>query len=181
MRGAQINIARAYARSIIGLGEERNFDIAAELLSFDQLISSSNDLESLLFLGIFTAQEKKNVLEKLFEINKVSDLLRNVFYFLIEEKRIQLYPLIFKEVTVLDDLKKGFIVTKIEGIFEDLPKDHEAKILQFLTSKLDRRPKVHYKKNNEILAGYKVTAEDLQLDASLNTQFDQLKKDIIGD
>ena len=56
-------IAKAYAQSLVELSEELKLDLAAELTTLNVAINKSNDLETLLFLDVFTAEEKLSVLD----------------------------------------------------------------------------------------------------------------------
>ena len=52
------NISKAYAQSIVELSGELKIDLAQELTTLTEIINKSNDLETLLFLDVFTAEEK---------------------------------------------------------------------------------------------------------------------------
>ena len=57
----------------------------------------------------------------------------------------------------------------------------KAKIMTFLKVKIGKEPNLTYVKNENISAGYKVTVEDLQLDASLDNQLEQFKQSILSE
>lgn len=173
--------AQAYANAFLSIGESNGVDLAEELTKFNELINQSNDLENLLFLEVFTIEEKKSVLADLFSKIKSNKLLQNFVYYLIEEKRIGLLPVIFKEVIVLDDDKKGFMRGTIEGRTEKLGAAEKKLIEGYLKKKLDRNPTLEYIQTENVTAGYKITVEDLQLDASIDSQFEKFKKSILGD
>ncbi len=101
--------------------------------------------------------------------------------FLIDEKRIGILPLIFKEIIVIDDEKRGFIKGTIEGNTADIDEATKNKITAFIKSKLGREPHLDYVQNGNVSAGFKVTVEDLQLDASLDNQLEKFKQSIIGE
>ena len=86
MSGSQLD--KAYAEAAIRLGEDAGVDVPKELTSFTEVVNSSNDLENLLFLSIFTAEEKTAVLEEVFKKVTLSPVVKNFIQFLIEEKRI---------------------------------------------------------------------------------------------
>jgi len=173
-------IAKAYAKSIYQLGEETNTQITDEFTSLTEVINSCNDLETVLFLDVFTFEEKQSVLNDVIKKLNVSDLLRNSISFLMQEKRISLLPLIHKELVVIDDDRKGFLRGTIEGSEDSIDLDIEKKIVTFLAQKLGSEPKLKYKKNDKISAGFKVTVSDLQLDATVDNQLNKLKKEILN-
>lgn len=173
-------VAKAYAQSIYQLGEETNVAITDEFTKLTEVINENNDLETVLFLDVFTLEEKEAVLNDVLAKLNVSPLLKNAIAFLMQEKRIGLMPLIFKEMVVLDDHKKGFMRGTIEGRDDQMDPEFEKKILSFLTQKLGTEPKLSYKKSEKVTAGYRVTVEDLQLDATIDNQLNKLKSEILN-
>lgn len=173
-------IAKAYARSVIELSDESKVDIAKELTDFTEMINGSNDLENLLFLDIFTLDEKNAVLNEVFSKTSYSSLTKNFVAFLAAEKRLGLFPLVFKEVIVIDDDRKGFLRGTIEGADEAIDEASKKKLQDYLEGKLGKKTNLSYKKSQSVTAGFRVTVEDLQLDATLDNQFDQFKNTVTG-
>ncbi len=173
-------VARAYAQSIYQLGEEQNIAITDELTKLTEVINENNDLETVLFLDVFNIEEKQAVMKDILEKMNLSGLLKNVISFLMEEKRIGILPLIFKEMVVLDDHKKGFMRGIIEGREDQVDPNFEKKIHSFLKEKLGKEPVLKYSKNENVTAGFRVTVEDLQLDATLDNQLNKLKSEILN-
>lgn len=173
------SISKAYAKSITELAEENKVDIAAEMTAFNLLINENNNLETLLFSDVFTAEEKSSVLDFIFEKSKASKLFSNFFYFLLSEKRIGLFPMIFKDVIVIDDDKKGFLRGTIEGSEDQVNKELLNKIKTYLVEKLGKNTELEYVSSKKVTAGYRVTVEDLQLDASLDNQLEVFKESVL--
>lgn len=173
-------IAKAYAQSIVELSEELKLDLATELTTLSEAINKSNDLETLLFLEVFTAEEKLSVLDVVMGKLGLSAIIKNFMHFLIQEKRIGLMPMIFKNVIVIDDHKKGFLRGTIEGSEESIPADVKEKLKSYLQQKLGRNAILDYKKSENVSAGYRVTVEDLQLDASLENQLEKFKESVLN-
>jgi F-type H+-transporting ATPase subunit delta len=173
-------IAKAYAQSIVELGVELKLDLVKELTSLTEAINKSNDLETLLFLDVFTAEEKLVVLNEVMKRLGLSQVTVNFMQFLIQEQRIGLMPMIFKDVIVIDDHNRGFLRGTIEGSEESIPAEVKTKLKTYLQQKLGREPILEYKKNSNVSAGYRVTVEDLQLDASLENQLEQFKDSVLN-
>ena len=173
-------IAKAYAQSIVELGNEMKLDLVKELTTLTETINKSNDLETLLFLDVFTPEEKLSVLNDVMKKLGSSQVLVNFMHFLISEKRIGLMPMIFKNVIVIDDNNRGFLRGTIEGSEETIPADVKDKLKSYLQSKLGREPILDYKKSENVSAGYRVTVEDLQLDASLENQLEKFKEIVLN-
>jgi F-type H+-transporting ATPase subunit delta len=174
-------IAKVYAQALLELGDEKKINIADELTRLTEVINASNELENLLFLELFTLDEKKAVFTEIANKLSLSAITTETINFLIDEKRIGVLPMIVKEVIVMDDDRRGFIKGTIEGYGEEIDPAFKEKITSFLKEKLGRTPHLEYKTNSNMTAGYRVTVEDLQLDASLDNQLEQFKQSILSE
>lgn len=173
-------IAKAYAQSIVELATELKLDLVKELTTLTEAINKSNDLENVLFLEVFTADEKLSVLNAVMSKLGLSQITVNFMQFLVQQKRIGLMPMIFKNVIVIDDHSKGFLRGTIEGSEESIPADVKEKLKAYLQEKLGKEAILEYKKSETVTAGYRVTVEDLQLDASLENQLDKFKDSVLN-
>lgn len=173
-------IAKAYAQSIVELGVELKLDVVSDLTKLTEVINKNNDLETLLFLDVFSAEEKLGVLNEVMKRLGLSQMVVNFMQYLVQEQRLGLMPMIFKNVIVIDDHNKGFLRGTIEGSEETIPADVKEKLKVYLQTKLGREPILEYKKSANVTAGYRVTVEDLQLDASLENQLDQFKDSVLN-
>lgn len=173
-------IAKAYAQSIVELSEELKLDLPNELTVLSEAINKSNDLETLLFLEVFTMEEKLSVLDTVMDKLNLSQITKNFFHFLIQAKRIGLMPMIFKNVIVIDDHKKGFLRGTIEGSEDSIPADVKENLKAYLQQKLGKETILEYIQNENVSAGYKVTVEDLQLDATLENQLEKFKESVLN-
>ena len=176
-----MSVAKVYAKSFLELGDEKNIKIADEMIKLTEVINKSNDLENVLFLEVFTMDEKKSIFAEVAKKLDLSQLSSEAIKYLIDEKRIGLLPLIIKEIIVIDDERRGFIKGTIEGNGAQIDEALKAKIVTFLKKKIGRDPTLEYVQNNNISAGYKVTVGDLQLDASLDNQLEQFKQSILSE
>jgi F-type H+-transporting ATPase subunit delta len=173
-------IAKAYAQSLVELSDELKLDLAGELTTLSETINKNNDLETVMFLEVFTNEEKLSVMDAVMGKLGLSQIMKNFMQFLIQEKRIGLLPMIFKNVIVIDDHRRGFLRGTIEGSEESIPADVKEKLKVYLKAKLGREPILEYSKNENVSAGYRVTVEDLQLDASLENQLDNFKESVLN-
>ncbi|EQC49994.1 ATP synthase F1, delta subunit [Bacteriovorax sp. BSW11_IV] len=174
------NVSKAYAKAIIELGKESKIDVAKELTDLSELINKSGDLETLLFLDVFTVEEKLDVAKKVMAKINTSDLVQKFVAFLIGEKRMNLFPLVFKDVIVIDDHEKGFLRGTIEGSEDQVSDEFKNKMITYLKDKAGISAELKYVKNESITAGYRVTVEDLQLDASLDNQLEKFKETVLN-
>ena len=173
-------IAKAYAQSLVELSDELKLDLAGELTTLNETINKNNDLETVMFLEVFTNEEKLSVMDAVMGKLGLSQIMKNFMQFLIQEKRIGLLPMIFKNVIVIDDHRRGFLRGTIEGSEDSIPADVKEKLEVYLKAKLGREPILEYSQNENVSAGYRVTVEDLQLDASLENQLDNFKESVLN-
>ena len=177
----QQTVSKIYAQALLQLGVEKNEKVVDELTLLTEMINKTNALENILFLDVFTQEEKKAVFADVAKKSGLSELVVGMVNYLIEEKRIGLLPLIVKEMIVLDDDKKGFIKGVVEGAEAQVDPKIIEQMKAFLKIRLGREPGLVYQQNPNISAGYRVTVEDLQLDASLDHQLDQFKQSVISE
>jgi len=175
------NISWTYANAITQLADEKKSDIAKELTEFNLLVNKNNDLETLLFSEVFTIEEKKDVLTQVIKKFNVSPMVSDLLFFLLQEKRIGLFPQVFKDVVVIDDDKKGFLRGIIEGPGTSIDETQKKKIVSYLKDKLNKEVDLEFVSSTKITAGYRITVEDLQLDASLENQLDKFKESLLTD
>ena len=173
-------IAKAYAQSIVELATELKQDLIGDLTKLTEVINKSNELETLLFLDVFTNEEKLSVLNVVMTKLGLAQTTVNFMQFLVEQKRIGLMPMIFKNVIVIDDHNKGFLRGTIEGSEDSIPADVKEKLKAYLQQKWGKEAILEDKKSETVTAGYRVTVEDLMLDASLENQLDQFKNSVLN-
>lgn len=173
-------VSKAYAKSIYELGENQNVDVTSELTTLTEMVNENNNFEILLFSDVFTIEEKQTVVNEIFNKTNFSSLVKNTVNYLLAEQRIGLLPLIYKDLVVLDDHKKGFMRGYIEGSQDNISDETVAQLTNYLREKLGSEPKLKYKKNANITGGYRVTVDDLQLDATVDNQLNKLKQEILN-
>ena len=57
----ELAVAKVYAKSLLELGDEKKIQLADELTRLTEVINKANDLETVLFMDVFTMEEKKAV------------------------------------------------------------------------------------------------------------------------
>lgn len=173
------DIARVYADSIIELSKENSVDLTKEISKFVEVLNSSQELESVLFLEAFSEEEKTDVFNSISEKIQLNGLVKNLILFLIKENRMNLINMIYKEVVYKDDLEKGFMRGTIKGASENIDPATKEKITKYLKEKLSKEPILTYEKSEKVTAGYRVQVEDFLIDASLDNQLENFKKTIM--
>jgi F-type H+-transporting ATPase subunit delta len=173
-------ISRSYALALLEISNESKIDVKLDLDKVWTLIRESSEFEALLFMDVFSIEERKSVLASVFEKVELESLTKNFILFLIENKRFSLFPSIYTRLTMEKDLADGFITGVVEGSEEDPDNEVIEKLKTHIEKELKQIAKLEYKQNSQITTGYKITCGDLQLDATLENQFDRLRKDILA-
>jgi|GEM_PF-455610 len=182
-------VSKVYAKALFELSLEdvqgkKIGDLEKELILINEAISAHNTLENVLFLEIFSVQEKQEVLKDLCLLLGVSQFSQNFVQFLATQKRLNLFPLIVKDLVVLKDSSLGFLKGTIEGEEEVISSDLLALVQKYLCDVVSQIEKnqnniyniqLEYKKNEHILQGYKVRLSDLLLDCTLDHQLNKFK------
>lgn len=171
-------LTHSYAKVFYQLGKEKKVDICGELGLLTETINGSNHLENVLFLNIFTEEEKISVLNDILKKLKTSELLNQLCAFLIREKRISYLPMIYKELVIIDDDEQGFIRGVLEGREAKADKEFETQLLALLKKFVSKKIVLKYQTNKKLKAGYRVTLGDLQLDATLDEQLKRFQKSV---
>lgn len=174
------NVAKNYANALYQIGKDLKVNFADELTKLTEVINSSNNLENLLFLGLFSNDEKIDVLKEICSKINLNPAVTNSILFLIEQRRINLLPLIITEIIQKDDEERGFIRGFIEGSDTQCDPEFENTVKAYLKKKLGKDLILNYKINENISAGYKVTIGDIQYDASVDNQLKNFKESILG-
>ncbi len=173
-------VAKIYAKALTELGEKNKLDVCEELTRLQLCINESNHLENLLFLEVFTIEEKKNVLNEISKRLKLSSVVSSFLIYLVEQRRISVLPLIYRDIVVIDDSKRGFMKGIIEGSDDVVDPLIQNRLMSYLKEKVGKNIELVYQQNSEIAAGHRVTVGDLQLDATLENQLNKFKQDIIS-
>ena len=173
------NSSKIYAQALLALAKDQKIDLATELTKVQELINSNNHLEQLLFLDTFTVEEEGVVLMELLQKLSLPKTVVNFFNFLLNEKRLSLFPQIYLELMVLDDDEKGLIRGVVEGRESQVDPKVVRQMKDYLKKELGKNIELSFQQNHQITAGYRITVGDLQLDTSLDSQLDELRESIL--
>ena len=167
-------VSKAYAKSLYELGKEQNVPVTEQLTTLNEVINANNNFENVLFMDVFTMDEKISVVEAIVLRLNLDQLIKSFVIFLIGEKRIHLFPIIFKDIVCIDDHEKGFLRGILEGSEEKMNPLFQKKVKSYLEKKLNKKVHLEYEQREGVLAGCRATVEDFQIDVSLDRQLDRL-------
>lgn len=169
--------ALRYAKAILNLAKEKN--VATEVNNDMKLIlatiESSDDLQLLLKSPVTKAADKKNVLNAVFS-EKVNPITTGLFNLLEENKRITMLTSITKKYGVIYDFDKNIQAAKVTtavGLTPALEKKIQDKIVA-LTGYTATIENII---NPDIIGGFILRVGDVQYDASISNQFNELRRE----
>jgi F-type H+-transporting ATPase subunit delta len=169
-------VAQVYATALLGLGEKEK--IIEDIQNFITILNDSNELENVLFLEVFKPEEKKNLIESINQKASFTDSFFNFLNYLIDEKRINLITQIYKETILAEEKATGIVKGVIEGHEDSINTEILEKIKKFTEQKIGVKTNLEYLKNENIIAGFRISIGDHLLDATVDNQLEQFKKEV---
>lgn len=175
MKGARP--ALRYAKAILNLAKETNKDsLVNDNMNFiADTIAGSSDLKRMLKSPVIKAADKRKVLTALFG-HKVDAIVKGVFNLLEENKRMIMLEAIAKQYTIIYDNDKGIQLAKVTTAVA-LTKELEHKIQAKIVELTGNNASIENIVNPTILGGFILRIEDVQYDASISNQFNELRKE----
>lgn len=169
--------ALRYAKAILNLAK----DSGNEALVNDNMklivatIAESADLDAMLKSPIIKAADKRKVLAALFG-DKVDNIVKGLFNLLEENKRMIMLAPIAKQYSVIYDYHKSMQVAKVTTAVA-LTKELEDKIQAKIVELTGNNASIENIVNPDILGGFILRVGDVQYDASIANQFNELRRE----
>ena len=169
-------ISYRYANSLIQLAEEKKIfnKISADANLVFNTLQSSKELRAILKSPIIKLNDKKSLLQKIFD-KKISSQLQNFIDFVVEKNRVEILTEIFQEFLNLVDKKNNLARARITTAIE-LNEQQKQNMENELQSKTGRKISADYKINENIIGGFIVNINDVVYDASVKHQMNLLRK-----
>jgi len=167
-------IAKRYAKAVVELAQEKNeLDrVKADMEAFIEISKSNRDFELMLNSPVVPQDKKAAVLEAIFK-GKVSEVSDNLFELLANKKREAYLTLIAEEFLVqyniINNIQVATLFTAVE--VSDSVKNAAKELVAKATGKtvvLEQEIK------EDLIGGYVLRVEDVQLDASVKSQLNKL-------
>lgn len=169
--------ALRYAKAILNLAKENNNDslVNDNMKLIVETIAGSNDLETMLKSPVIKAADKRKVLTALFG-DKVDTIVKGLFNLLEENKRMIMLEPIAKQYSIIYDYHKSMQVAKVTTAVA-LTKELEDKIQAKIVELTGNSASIENIVNPEILGGFILRVGDVQYDASISNQFNELRRE----
>ncbi len=174
MKGARP--ALRYAKAVLNLAKSSNADVKVNdnMKLILDTIEASSDLRSMLKSPIIPAADKHNVLTALFG-DKVNTIVKGLFTLLQDNKRMVMLEPIARQYGFIFDHYKSMQVAKVTTAVA-LTKELEDKIQAKIVELTGNSASIENEVNPNILGGFILRVGDVQYDASISNQFNELRK-----
>lgn len=174
--------AKRYAKALIELcldasntGDNSSFDkIYNELDLIFQTIDKNDELKSFLFAPPVSKEDKKDVLNRVFE-GKVDSCILNFLFLLNENSRLEILDEILRALKNYIDEEKNILNVDILSAVELTDTQKETLKLK-LQNKTGKTINPNYSLNKEILGGLIIKIDDMVIDLSLINKIENLRK-----
>jgi F-type H+-transporting ATPase subunit delta len=170
-------IAQVYARALFEVAQERDSldETRSELAMFTDAMHENRDLARFFFSPYFSAQEKKDGLERAVEGG--SEGFINFLQALIERHRMPAIFRIRSEFDGLVDEAQKLLPVQITSAIE-LDSDTVNGLGERIGREIDRKVEISAVVDPDIIGGIVLRVGNVILDASIHNRLEQLRKQV---
>ncbi len=172
----QSKAARRYARALFALAREEDevASIRGELDDMARLFNANPDLRRRLFQPLHPVRERREVLKSICEQGRGSQVIRNFFAYLIEQRRLVAFDLIHDEFNRLADEAVGRVRAEVRSA-SPLRDQQRARLIDALAQRTGKEIELTVHVDPSLIGGAIATVGGLVFDGSLRTQLLQLQ------
>ncbi|EIJ38385.1 ATP synthase F1 subunit delta [Galbibacter orientalis] len=166
-----------YAKAVLDLAQEQKVldVVSADMKDIFNTINGSDELKDLLQSPVIKLSDKRAVLKEIFSgVHAVSTGLIDM---LVDNNRVGLLKIIAEKYIILHDKLRGeelAIVTTAVPLSEELEKKVLAKVKELTGNNATIENKI----DESIIGGFILRVGDLQYNASIANQLNNLKRDL---
>lgn len=168
--------ALRYAKAVLSLAREKNVaeEVNADMTHIKGTIAASADLRVLITSPVIKDTIKKDTLSQVF--TSTNGITRELFKVLLENNRINLLGLVALNYTQLFDEMNNVQVAKVTSAIALSPA-LEEKIQAKVKELTGNAAKIENKVDESIIGGFILRVGDLQYNASIAAQLNNLKRE----
>ena len=172
--------ALRYAKATLNLAKEKGIanQVNSDMILIDKTINENTDLLNMLKSPIIKSAVKKTALTEIFG-KKTNAITLGLINLLIENRRLQLLPLVAKEYIVIYDYLKGVEKAQVTSAVP-LTKELEVKILKKIEEFSNKDITLENIIDPSIIGGFILRVGDKQYDASISNQLNLLLSNFEG-
>jgi F-type H+-transporting ATPase subunit delta len=169
-----------YSLALYELAEESNaiHEIEKDSLSIIQLISNSEDFNSLIKDPTNKKEDQLNVILKISKKFKINNLLTKFLSFLISKRRFFYVEKILKDFIETCSKKRGEIEAELTAAKELTEKEINS-IKEELTKNFSSKIKLNYKHDSSLIGGLIVQVGSIMIDTSIKNKLQKITNRMI--
>ena len=169
--------ALRYAKAVLKLAKEQNIDaeVNNDMKLIVATIADSDDLDAMLKSPVIKASDKKNVLDAIFA-DKVNNISKGLFNILGENKRMIMLESVAKQYTVVYNYHQNMQTARVTTAVP-LTSAIEAKVQEKIVAITGNSATIANIVDPEIIGGFILRVGDVQYDASISNQFNELRRE----
>jgi F-type H+-transporting ATPase subunit delta len=169
--------ALRYSKAILNLAKDSKAEskVNDDMILVAKTIAENKDLDVMLHSPIIKGEDKRKVLDSLFE-GKVNNITLGLFHLLEENKRMEMLEVVAKKYTIIYDYYKHIDIAKVTTaipLTAAIEKQVMAKVVELTGNKATLENIV----NPNILGGFILRVGDIQYDASISNYLNELRKE----
>jgi F-type H+-transporting ATPase subunit delta len=174
---SELTVAARYAKSLIDLSQEQGIleDVKIDIGFFVQTLKSSTELQAVLRNPIIPHDRKIKILDAIFA-DKVNIATIGFFKIMINKSRGDILYYTAQEFINQYNLKKGIVKATITSAAPLSPATLDE-IKALVQKDIGGNIVVETKINPALIGGFVLTVGDKQIDSSIATSLQRLKKD----
>ena len=179
-KGFSETSAGRYSLALYELATETNTlsEVEDHSASIIDLISSSEDFNSLIKDPTNKKQDQINALSKISEQYKLNELLSKFLSFLVAKRRLFYADKILKSFAETCSIKRGELKAELTSA-KDLTESEVNSIKEELTKNFSSKIKLNYKYDPGLIGGLVVQVGSTMVDTSLKNKLQQIEKRMI--
>jgi len=172
-------ISVRYAKALFQVAEEKGLldEVSADLELLFNASAEVNDFYDFLHNPILPLQRKKEVMHKIFG-DKLNPLTLNFLDLIIKNNRLSYIEGIARQFKDRYKKYKGIIEAVITTV-QPLGQKLKDEIIKLIGTRFNQKIILEEKLNPAILGGFVLKIEDEQMDASVSTQLNYIKKELL--
>jgi len=179
-KGFSNTSANSYSLALYELAEENNVldEVENHSSSIIQLISSSDDFNSLIKNPTNKKDDQLNVILKISKNYKLNNLLTKFLSFLISKRRFFYVKNILKNFMETCSKKRGEVKAELTAS-KKLTENEIHKIKEDLTKNFSSKIKLNYKYDPNLIGGLIVQVGSTMVDTSIKNKLQQIENRMI--
>jgi F-type H+-transporting ATPase subunit delta len=169
-----------YARALFQLSEEYKIQdsVRKDIEELLAIIAGSPEFKFMLESPMIKGSEKSRLIDEIF-INKIQALTLKFFHLLIENKREHFMPDICRNFITEYKQKLGIKEASITTA-KVLDDETKKQIYNYIASKFNIKIELEEKVDPAIIGGFILRLEDEQVNASIRSQLNKIKRELIN-